>query len=117
MPNTLIIHLQRLVFDLDRHRDVKLNDRVEFPSVLDLKEFTADEVRRRDDLAAKLEKKKGKRDTLAPRGTQSAPLEEGKQEDEEGQDNSDKKIIPGADSKADTLEEQEPTLSDDEQDG
>jgi uncharacterized UBP type Zn finger protein len=61
LPNTLILHLQRLVFDLDRLRDVKLNDRIEFPSILNLKEFTTAEVRRKDRLAAKLEKKKGHR--------------------------------------------------------
>ena len=31
LPNTLILHLQRIVFDMDLLKNVKLNDKVEFP--------------------------------------------------------------------------------------
>ena len=44
LPNTLIIHLQRITFDLDCLKNVKLNDRVEFPNVLNLKDFSAGEI-------------------------------------------------------------------------
>ena len=30
LPNTLIVHLQRIIFDLDSMRNVKLNDKLEF---------------------------------------------------------------------------------------
>lgn len=44
LPNTLIVHLQRLVFDFDTMMQKKLNDRVEFPNVLNVKDFMLDEV-------------------------------------------------------------------------
>jgi ubiquitin C-terminal hydrolase len=44
LPNTLIIHLQRITFDLDCLKNVKLNDRVEFPNVLNLKDFSSEEI-------------------------------------------------------------------------
>jgi uncharacterized UBP type Zn finger protein len=43
-PNTLIIHLQRITFDFDVLRTVKYNDRIEFPNVLNLKDYTTDEI-------------------------------------------------------------------------
>jgi ubiquitin carboxyl-terminal hydrolase 34 len=36
LPNTLILHLNRLKFDFDLMRHVKLNDRIEFPTVLNM---------------------------------------------------------------------------------
>jgi len=44
LPNTLIIHLQRIVFDFEVFRNHKLNDRVEFPEVLDLKKYMMSEM-------------------------------------------------------------------------
>lgn len=32
LPNTLIVHLNRIVFDFDTMRNVKLNDKLEFPN-------------------------------------------------------------------------------------
>lgn len=60
LPNTLIVHLQRIVFDFDTLRQVKLNDRVEFPNVLNLKEFTTAEVLQKDKKAATQEKRRSK---------------------------------------------------------
>ena len=31
LPNTLIVHLNRIIFDMDTLRNVKVNDRFEFP--------------------------------------------------------------------------------------
>jgi ubiquitin carboxyl-terminal hydrolase 34 len=59
LPNTLIVHLQRITFDMDTLRNVKLNDRVEFPNVLNLREFTTAEVLKKDAKAAEIEKHKG----------------------------------------------------------
>ena len=40
LPNTLILHLQRIVFDMDTFKNVKLNDRIEFPERLNMKAYT-----------------------------------------------------------------------------
>ena len=37
LPNTLIIHLQRIMFDFEVERNVKLNDKIEFPERLNMK--------------------------------------------------------------------------------
>ena len=39
LPKILIAHLNRIVFDFDSMRNVKLNDRFEFPNVLNLHEY------------------------------------------------------------------------------
>jgi ubiquitin carboxyl-terminal hydrolase 34 len=52
-PNTLIVHLQRITFDFEVMRNVKYNDRIEFPNVLDLKPFSTNEIMKNSDLAEK----------------------------------------------------------------
>jgi len=44
LPNVLLIHLQRIYFDYDNQRNEKCNSRLEFPSVLNLKKFTNEEL-------------------------------------------------------------------------
>lgn len=44
LPNVLIIHLQRIVFDLDTFVNKKINTSLEFPHELDLKEYTLDHL-------------------------------------------------------------------------
>lgn len=44
LPNTLIVHQLRITFDLDLLRNVKVNDRLEFPNTLNLKEYMLDHV-------------------------------------------------------------------------
>lgn len=39
-PNTLIVHLQRIVFSFDTLQNDKVNARFEFPTVLDLKDYS-----------------------------------------------------------------------------
>lgn len=80
LPNTLLVHLQRLVFDLDSLRNIKLNDRIEFPTVLNLKQYTAAEVRKKDEQAAKLEKKKSAAGEQAKAGAPKQ-AEEGKEDE------------------------------------
>jgi ubiquitin carboxyl-terminal hydrolase 34 len=41
-PNVLIVHLQRIIFDLDVLMNVKINTRYEFPHQLNLKDYTYD---------------------------------------------------------------------------
>jgi len=40
MPNVLIVHLQRIVFDYDTFGNKKVNSKFEFPSTLELSEFS-----------------------------------------------------------------------------
>ena len=40
LPNVLIIHLQRIIFDLDILQNTKLNSKLEFPMDLDLEPYT-----------------------------------------------------------------------------
>jgi len=44
LPNVLIIHLQRIYFDYDNLRNEKCNSRLEFPNVLNLKNYTMEEL-------------------------------------------------------------------------
>ena len=48
LPNTLIIHLQRITFDFEMMKNVKYNDKLEFPNLLDLKEFSTEEIMKKD---------------------------------------------------------------------
>jgi ubiquitin carboxyl-terminal hydrolase 34 len=57
LPNLLIIHLQRIIFDFDTMRNQKLNDRVEFPEQLCLKEYMTDYVIKKDKLLEEKQKK------------------------------------------------------------
>jgi uncharacterized UBP type Zn finger protein len=44
LPNFLIVHLNRIVFDFDQMINIKLNDRFEFPNVLSMKDYMIDEI-------------------------------------------------------------------------
>lgn len=48
LPNVLIIHLQRLVFNLDTLMNEKINSRLEFPQELNMQAFTKQEIERRE---------------------------------------------------------------------
>lgn len=39
-PNVLFVHLQRIVFDFETMDEIKINTKLEFPKVLDLKPYT-----------------------------------------------------------------------------
>lgn len=65
LPNTLLVHLQRLVFDYDQFCNKKLNSRVEFPNVLNMKQFMLDEVLKQEkELTAKMNKDRKKQERL-----------------------------------------------------
>ena len=44
LPNTLIVHLTRIYFDMDKMGNIKLNDRFEFPNTLNLQEYMLPQV-------------------------------------------------------------------------
>lgn len=58
MPNTMIIHLQRITYDFEMDRVVKYNDRIQFPNILSLKEFTTKYLLDKDKKAREAEKLK-----------------------------------------------------------
>lgn len=41
----LILHLQRIIFDMDALKNVKLNERIEFPEKLNMKAFMTKNVK------------------------------------------------------------------------
>lgn len=42
MPNMLIVHLNRIIFDFEKMRNVKVNDRWEFPDMINIKDYMVD---------------------------------------------------------------------------
>ena len=44
LPNTLILHLKRFEFDLETMRKIKVNDRLEYPVVIDMKPYTKEGI-------------------------------------------------------------------------
>lgn len=63
LPNMLIVHLQRLYFDMDTFQNQKLNSRVEFPNVLNVKPFMINEVLKQEkDLMKKSKKDKRRKE-------------------------------------------------------
>lgn len=116
LPNTLIIHLQRIIFDFDRLRNVKLNDRVEFPTVLNLKEFTTAEVLRKDKQATKLEKKRSESQKMDRARSASAGIGEDAKEDEEEAERLFNEEAPMIPPEGVMEDEDEPQFSEDEED-
>jgi uncharacterized UBP type Zn finger protein len=49
LPNILIIHLQRIVFNLDTLMNEKINSRLEFPLELNMESFMKEESGKRKD--------------------------------------------------------------------
>lgn len=52
LPNVLIIHLQRLVFNLDTLMNEKINSRLDFPHELNMQPFMREEIEKREKEAA-----------------------------------------------------------------
>jgi ubiquitin C-terminal hydrolase len=48
LPDTLILHLKRFEFNFDNFRKMKVNDRCDFPQVLDMDPYTKQSLARRD---------------------------------------------------------------------
>ena len=48
LPNTLIVHLQRIFYNYEIDRNEKINSRLEFPKVLNLKNYTIEEMARKN---------------------------------------------------------------------
>jgi uncharacterized UBP type Zn finger protein len=44
LPNVLVVHLQRIIFDFNTFRNEKINTLFEFPKMLDLKPYSYHEV-------------------------------------------------------------------------
>lgn len=48
LPNVLVIHLQRIIFDIESLMNVKLNSRLEFPREINLQQFTSEYLDEQD---------------------------------------------------------------------
>jgi len=48
LPNVLIVHLQRIFYNYETDRNEKINSRLEFPKVLNLKDYTIEEMARKN---------------------------------------------------------------------
>ena len=48
LPNVLIIHLQRIFFNYEIDKNEKINSKLEFPRVLNLKQYTIEDMTRRE---------------------------------------------------------------------
>jgi len=48
LPNVLIVHLQRIFYNYETDRNEKINSRLEFPKVLNLKNYTIEEMARKN---------------------------------------------------------------------
>lgn len=48
LPNVLVLHLKRFEFDYERMRNLKINDRCEFPLELDMEPYTVEGTYRRE---------------------------------------------------------------------
>jgi ubiquitin C-terminal hydrolase len=62
LPNVLIFNLKRFVFNMNTFETEKINDRCEFPVVLDMRPFTKEGLEERD------------RDAMASSGRQTSPV-------------------------------------------
>lgn len=56
LPNVLVVHLQRIIFDFNTFRNEKINTLFEFPKLLDLKPYSFYEVMKKE---GRLKKEKG----------------------------------------------------------
>ena len=48
LPNVLIVHLQRIIFDLDTLMNQKINSKLEFPFELNMKPYTKEHLAKKD---------------------------------------------------------------------
>ena len=47
LPNTLIVNLQRLDFDMETMQPKKINDKFEFPKLINMRPYMLDQVVKR----------------------------------------------------------------------
>ena len=50
LPNVLILHLQRIVFDYDSFENTKINSKLEFPMNLNLEPYTEEGLAKRENI-------------------------------------------------------------------
>jgi len=77
LPNVLIIHLQRLVFNLDTLMNEKINSRLDFPDELNMQPFMKEEIERREKEKEKEKEKESLAANELHRGGSNVSNEEG----------------------------------------
>jgi len=48
LPNVLIIHLQRIFYNYETDRNEKINSKLDFPKILNLKDYTLEEIEKKN---------------------------------------------------------------------
>ena len=60
-----MVHLQRIIFDFDTFQNVKLNTRLEFPNVLNMKPYMMSEIMKQEkELLKKAKKAQNKKNKI-----------------------------------------------------
>lgn len=85
LPNVLIVHLQRIVFDLDTLMNQKINSRLEFPLELNVEPYTREALQKKDKAKAKKQASEGAEgndmgddlDNVKARKNESESIDEG----------------------------------------
>jgi ubiquitin carboxyl-terminal hydrolase 34 len=67
LPRIMMLHLKRFEFDLEKMRNVKLNDRCEFPMSLNMEPYTKEYIGRQELDAANLRMSQDRDDDDVPR--------------------------------------------------
>lgn len=91
LPNVFIVHLKRIVFDLDTLMNQKINSRLEFPFELDMEPYTAEGLAWRE---RRKEKEANKGQNTNQNGEQEVDqdkVKERKEDDEEGEGEGEEK--------------------------
>lgn len=60
LPNVLIVHLQRILFDYDNLQNNKINSRLDFPRILNLKKYSTEVLSSSINSNMKVEEQSGK---------------------------------------------------------
>jgi len=68
LPNVMIVHLQRIVFDLDTLMNQKINSRLEFPFELNMEPYTKEGLEWREKAKKKKEKAEAQNDGADAKG-------------------------------------------------
>ncbi len=71
LPNVLIVHLQRIGFNYDTFQNDKVNSRLEFPKHLDLKNYTSEQICKREN---KVNDEESKDSNIESKGEESFPF-------------------------------------------
>lgn len=111
LPNTLIVHLNRITFDIDQMRNIKINDRLEFPNVLNVKKYMVEEVHREQRRKIRQKEREQRRKAMQAMQADAEDDEEPALKKEDSKQQDIEEVI-----KTDQEMKEEPVQNDDEED-